>query len=106
MKHNQIQIGNLLDELPRAGETDVSAAWNRLRVRMRDSETEKRIQWTPFRTWSLAAAGAVAIAAVAIITVAPIRGWAENLLAIFRVEHVTVLDLGNGSIKGLENDQK
>ncbi len=105
MKHDQIQIGNLLDELPQPRETDVSAAWNRLRVRMRDSETPKRIQWTPFRTWSLAAAGAVAIAAVVILTVAPIRAWAENLLAIFRVEHVTVLDLSSGSIKGLENDQ-
>jgi hypothetical protein len=105
MKHDEIQIGNLLDELPQAGETDVSAAWNRLRVRMRESEPPRRIQWTPLRTWSLAAAGAVALAAVAIITVAPIRGWAENLLAIFRVEHVTVLDLSSGSIKGLENDQ-
>ena len=105
MNHNEMNIGNLLDELPQAGEPDVSAAWNRLRVRMRESGPSKRIRWTPLRAWSLAAAGAVAIAAAVVITVAPVRGWAENLLAIFRVEHVTVLDLNSGSIKGLENDQ-
>ena len=38
------------------------------------------------------------------VTVAPIRGWAEDLLSIFRVEHVAVLDINSSSIKGLEND--
>ncbi|HEV2444870.1 MAG TPA: hypothetical protein VGS58_03070, partial [Candidatus Sulfopaludibacter sp.] len=93
MNHNEIHAGNLLDELPQAGNPDVSAAWTRLRVRMQESDSRKRIRWTPLRTWSLAAAGAVAISAAVVITVAPVRGWAENLLAIFRVEHVTVLDL-------------
>lgn len=105
MNHNETNIGNFLDELPQAGEPDVSAAWNRLRVRMRESGPRKLIRWTPLRAWSLAAAGAVAIAAAVVITVAPVRGWAESLLAIFRVEHVTVLDLNTGSVKGLENDQ-
>ncbi len=31
--------------------------------------------------------------------------WAENLLLIFRVEHVTVLDLSSASSQGLENNQ-
>lgn len=105
MNHNEINTGNLMDELPQAGQPDVSAAWNRLRARMHESDARKRIHWTPLRTWSLAAAGAVAIAAALVITVAPIRGWAENLLAIFRVEHVAVLDLSSASAQGLENNQ-
>ena len=105
MNHNEIQAGNLLDELPQAGNPDISAAWNRLRVRMQESDSRKRIRWTPLRTWSLAAAGAVAIGAAVVITVAPVRGWAENLLAIFRVEHVTVLDLSSASAQGLDNNQ-
>ena len=46
----------------------------------------------------------VAVAAILVTTVAPIRGWAEDLLSIFRVEHVAVLDINASSIKGLEND--
>jgi hypothetical protein len=40
-------------------------------------------------------------------TVAPVRSWAESLLAIFRVEHFTVLELNPASLKdtSLENNQ-
>ena len=105
MKTNDLNTGMLLDELPRGGEPDISAAWNRLRVRMDESDARRRIQWTPLRMWSLAAAGALTIAAAVVITVAPVRAWAENLLLIFRVEHVTVLDLSSASSQGLENNQ-
>jgi hypothetical protein len=104
MKQNDMNTGMLLDELPHGAEPDVSAAWNRLRVRMHESDTRKRFQWTPLRTWSVAAAGAVALAAVLVITVTPIRAWAESLLSIFRVEHVAVLDINSAAVNGLEND--
>lgn len=105
MNHYETNTANLLDELPQVGKADVSAAWNRMRVRIEQSDSRRRIQWTPLRTWSLAAAGAMAIAAAVVITVAPVRAWAENLLAIFRVEHVAVLDLSSASAQGLDNNQ-
>jgi hypothetical protein len=94
-----------LEDLPQAAKVDTGAAWRALEKRMHGARESQSIRWTPLRAWSLAAAGTVAVAAALVITVAPIRGWAENLLAIFRVEHVTVLDLNSGSIKGLENDE-
>ena len=100
MKKDDINTGVLLDELPQGGKPDVSAAWNRLRGRMRESHGR-----VPLRAWSLAAAGALSVAVVLVVTVAPLRAWAEDLLAIFRVEHVTVLDLNSSSIQGLENNQ-
>jgi len=93
-----------MEYLPRAAHVDAGAAWSRLRMRMNATEERRGIHWTPLRTWSLAAAGLVAVAAILITTVAPIRGWAEDLLSIFRVEHVAVLDVSESSIKGLEND--
>jgi hypothetical protein len=41
------------------------------------------------------------------LTVAPVRAWAESLLAIFRVERVTVLEIDPATLKknGLENNQ-
>ena len=93
-----------MEYLPQAARTDAGAVWSRLRMRMSESDAQHQIRWSPLRTWSLAAAVVVAVAAVLVITVAPIRGWAEDLLSIFRVEHVAVLDINAGSIKGLEND--
>jgi hypothetical protein len=72
---------------------------------MLESGSGRRLQWTPLRAWSLAAAGVVAIAAAVVFTVAPARGWAENLLAIFRVQHVAVVDLSSVPANGLQNDQ-
>ena len=93
-----------MEYLPQSARVDAGAAWSRLRMRMNQSNEQHRFQWSPLRTWSMAAAGLVAVAAVLVITVAPIRGWAEDLLSIFRVEHVAVLDINASSIKGLEND--
>ena len=93
-----------MEYLPQPARVDTGAAWSRLRMRMNESKEQHRFQWSPLRTWSMAAASLVAVAAVLITTVAPIRGWAEDLLSIFRVEHVAVLDINASSIKGLEND--
>ena len=55
--------------------------------------------WTLWQKLSLAG-GCLGIAAVvAVLTVAPIRAWAENLLAIFRVERFTVLEINPAALK-------
>ena len=42
-----------------------------------------------------------------VLTVAPVRAWAESLLAIFRVERFTVLEINPAALKndGLQNNQ-
>src|SRR5215469_14250268 len=116
MTHNETDSGmttvrDAMDALPQAGTVNVDAAWTRLRTRIDDGAASKRAWWTPIRTWSLpataglAAAGLVATAAVLVVTVAPIRAWAENLLSIFRVEHVAVVDINSVATKGLGNDE-
>src|SRR5215472_4943446 len=86
MDTGMARVREAMDELPQAETVNVDAAW------------------TPVRIWSLAAGAAVAVTALLVITVAPIRAWAENLLSVFRVEHVAVLDITSGSLKALEND--
>jgi hypothetical protein len=93
-----------MEYLPQPARVDAGAAWSRLRMRMSEADRQRRILWSPLRAWSLAAAGMVAVAAILVTTVSPLRAWAENLLSIFRVEHVAVVDINSGSFKGLEND--
>lgn len=67
----------------------------------------ERNGWTWLQKLSLVS-GSVAVAAmVLILTVAPIRAWAESILAIFRVQRVTVLEINPTTMKnnGLENNQ-
>jgi hypothetical protein len=110
MTHSEMDTGmttvrDAMDGLPKAAAVNVDAAWSRLRVRMNEADGEKHVRWTPMRAWSAAAAGLVATAAVLITTVAPIRAWAENLLSIFRVEHIAVVDINSVAVKGLGNDE-
>jgi hypothetical protein len=104
LKSRAASVRTGMEYLPHSAPIEAGAAWSRLRMRMSESNAQHRIWRSPLRTWSLAAAGLVAVAAILITTVAPIRGWAEELLSIFRVEHVAVLDINASSIKGLEND--
>ena len=93
----------VLADLPKVDGTNTAAAWTRLQARM-EEQAPRRFFWTPMRKWSLAAAGLGATFALLVITVAPIRAWAENLLSIFRVEHVAVVDIYSGSLKSLQGD--
>jgi hypothetical protein len=94
-----------MDQLPLPVHFDEAAAWGSLRKRLDASPARPPIRWSPWQAWSLAGAGAVALAAILIITVAPIRGWAEELLAIFRIEHFTILEVNSDAMRGtLEND--
>src|SRR5215469_13562891 len=94
-----------LDQLPLPVHFDEATALGSLRKGLDASPARPQIRWSPWQAWSLAGAGAVALAAILIITVTPIRGWAEELLAIFRVEHFTVLEVNPDAMRGtLEND--
>jgi hypothetical protein len=109
MRDSEISIGmaavrEAMDDLPQAANVNVDAAWTRLGARMHEAGDPKPVLWTPIRALWVGSAGAVVVAAVLVITVAPIRAWAENVLSIFRVEHVAVVDINSASMKGLEND--
>ncbi len=64
-------------------------------------------RWSLGRRLSLAGAAVGAIAVVLVLTVAPVRAWAESLLGIFRVERFTVLEIDPSALKGnaLQNNQ-
>ncbi len=94
-----------LDYLPQPASAGVAPSWSAMRLRLGQPAAEAPARWSALRTWSLAAGGAVAIAAVIAFTVAPVRGWAENLLSIFRMEHIAVVELNPNAVNALENDQ-
>jgi hypothetical protein len=94
-----------LDYLPQPATAGVAPSWSAMRLRLEQPAPSAPAGWSPWRTWSLAAGGAVAIAAVIAFTVAPVRGWAENLLSIFRMEHIAVVELNPDAVNALENDQ-
>jgi len=96
-------VGAAFDELPNPAATNTAVAWTRMRAHMNETETQHGF-WTPMRAWSTAAAGLAVGAALLVSTVAPIRGWAENLLSIFRVEHVAVVDINSATAAGLASN--
>jgi hypothetical protein len=97
-----------LDRLPGLPDADTSArawaAFQKKRDVWMDSEQNR---WTPWQKLSLAG-GCLGVAAVALLlTVAPVRAWTQNLLAIFRVERFTILEINPDALKneGLEKNQ-
>lgn len=98
-----------LDHLPHgspvADADRTAAAWAAFQ-RTREHSTEgEQSRWSLWQTWSLASAGlAVAVIAV-LLTLAPVRAWAESFLAIFRVQHFTVFELNPAVANGLQNNQ-
>lgn len=107
MKNNAENVTNSLDELPEtrwdAEKTD--AAWTAFRRKMRQEPEPQARVFTPWRILSLAGAGTAVAFVTLLITVAPLRSWAENLLSIFRVEHFTVLEVNPSQMHGsLQND--
>src|SRR5262249_40581943 len=84
--------------------TRIWAAFQKKRDERMDSEQNR---WTLWQKLSLAG-GCLGVAAAALVlTVAPVRAWAENLLAIFRVERFTILEINPSALKaeGLQNNQ-
>jgi hypothetical protein len=97
-----------LSRLPELPEGDnVAIAWAEFQRKREDAMDAEQGHWGLWQKLSLAGGGLAAVALVVALTVAPVRAWAESLLAIFRVEHFTVLELNPDSFKnkGLENNQ-
>ena len=59
----------------------------------------KQNRWSLGRKLSLAGAGLSIAALVLVLTVGPVRAWAESLLGIFRVERFTVLEIDSSAVK-------
>jgi anti-sigma factor RsiW len=88
-----------------AGSADVSTAWAVLQRRRDEAQQVAARRWTPLRIASFAG-GALGIAAIAmVLTVAPLRAWAQGLLSVFRVQHVTVVEVDGQAPANLENNE-
>jgi hypothetical protein len=108
LRGHATRVQDSLDRLPEPAETaNTATAWAAFQQKREDDMESKRNRWTRVQKLSLFGGGIAAVAVVLILTVAPVRAWAESLLAIFRVERVTVLEIDPATLKnnGLENNQ-
>lgn len=96
-----------LDGLPRfSPDGGAPHAWAAFLKKREDTIEDEWIRWTPWKVLSLAGGGAAVAMLIVVLTVAPVRGWAESMLAVFRVQHFTVLELNSSDLKGgLQNEQ-
>lgn len=101
-------VSSSLDQLPetRSDGADTDAAWAAFRRRRNQELPQPPTgRLTPKRIWSLAGAGAAVAFVTLLFTFAPLRSWAESFLAIFRVEHFTVLEINPTAMQGnLQDD--
>ncbi len=97
-----------LDRLPQLPEGGNSAtAWAAFQKKQEEWMDKEQNRWSLGRRLSFVGAGLGVAAVILVLTVGPIRAWAESLLAIFRVERFTVLEIDPSSFKnnGLQNNQ-
>ena len=97
-----------LDRLPESSATENPAtAWAAFQKKREDWMDTEQSWWTWGRKLSLAGGGLGIAAVVLVLTVAPVRAWAESLLAVFRVERFTILEIDPSALKnnGLKNNQ-
>ncbi len=107
LRSHAARVRDGLDLLPQIPVGDPSAtAWAGFQKRRGEWKDQRLSQWTFWRGLSVAGGSVATVAVLLVLTVAPIRLWAENLLAIFRVERFTVLDINPALLKnnGLQNN--
>jgi anti-sigma factor RsiW len=108
LRSHAARVRDGLDRLPELRETDsVARSWAAFQKREGWLD-RKRSQWTLWQKLSFAGGGVgIAAVVVLVLTMAPVRAWAESLLAIFRVQRFTVLDINPAALKsnGLQNNQ-
>lgn len=105
LQMREATVRSAMDELPAApsGEDELARVWAAFE-RKRNESQSPRWRWSAAKTWW--AAGASAFATVLLLlTVGPARGWAQEVLAIFRVEHFTVLEVNPELGASLQNNQ-
>ncbi len=108
LRSHATRVQDSLNRLPELPGADNSAiAWAAFQKKREDSMDSERNRWTWLQKLSLASGGVAVAAVVLILTVTPVRAWAESLLAIFRVQRVTVLEINPAAMKsnGLQNNQ-
>jgi hypothetical protein len=108
LRDHAARVREGLDRLPELPSADKSAvAWAAFQNKREDWMENNQNRWSLGRRLSLAGAAVGVAALVLVLTVAPVRAWAENLLGIFRVERFTVLEIDPSSLKGnaLQNNQ-
>ena len=101
-------VQDCLNRLPESAETaNTATAWAAFQKKREDSMESERNRWTWLQKLSLLSGGLAVAAVVLVLTVAPVRAWAESLLAVFRVQRVTILEIDPAAMKnnGLENNQ-
>ena len=101
------EVCNSLDQLPQSLYTAESAvtatAWAAF-LQQRDLESvAEQTGWSRWRAWSLAG-GLLAAVMIGLFTLAPVRAWAETFLALFRVEHFTVLEINPAMARDLTHN--
>jgi hypothetical protein len=108
LRDHAARVRDGLDRLPELPSADNSAmAWAAFQNKREDWMENDQNRWSLARRLSLAGAALCAVAVVLVLTVAPVRAWAESLLGIFRVERFTVLEIDPSALKGnpLQNNQ-
>jgi hypothetical protein len=108
LRDHAARVRDGLDQLPDSPDADNSTiAWSAFQKKRDDWMDSRQNRWTLWQKLSVAG-GCVGVAVmVLVLTVAPVRAWAESLLAIFRVERFTVLEINPAALKnnGLQNNQ-
>jgi hypothetical protein len=101
LRDHAARVRDGLDRLPESPSVDNSAiAWAAFNNKREEWMETKQSWWSLGRRLSVAAAALGALAVVLVLTVAPVRAWAESLLGIFRVERFTVLEIDPSALKG------
>ena len=108
LRDHAARVRDGLDRLPELAAVDNPAtAWAAFQKKREDWMEQEQNRWSLGRRLSLAGAALGVVAVVLVLTVAPVRAWAESLLGIFRVERFTVLEIDPSALKGnaLKNNQ-
>jgi Putative zinc-finger len=107
LREHAARVREGLDRLPALPSGDYSVtAWAAFQKKREDWMESEQNRWSLVRRLSLAVAGLGVAAVVLVLTVAPVRAWAESLLAIFRVQRLTILEIDPSALKsnGLNNN--
>ncbi len=108
LRGHAARVQDGLDRLPASAETaNTAMAWAAFQKKREDYMESERNRWTWLQKLSLASGGLAVAAMVLVLTVAPVRAWAESLLAVFRIQRLTILELNPATMKnnGLENNK-
>ncbi len=108
LRGHAVRVQDGLNRLPELAEmANTAIAWAAFQQKWEDHMKSERNHWTWLQKLSLGGGGIAVATVVLVLTVAPVRAWAESLLAIFRVQRVTILEIDPTAMKnnGLENNQ-